>query len=65
MKNYSRFIIFEGEKVLFRAYNLNKKPEFESEINDRQLLKLAMDCLIAYVRIITRKRNEKFGQTTD
>jgi len=65
MKNYTRFIIFEGEKVLFRAYNLNKKPEFESEIKERQLLKLAMDCLVAYVRIITRKRNAKFGQNAD
>jgi len=65
MRNYTRFIIFEGEKVLFRAYNLERTPEFESEINERQLLKLAMDCLVAYVRIITRKNNAKLGQIAD
>lgn len=66
MRNFTRFIIFEGEiKTLFRAYNLNRTPEFESEITERQLLKLSMDCLIAYVRIITRKKNAKLGQSVD
>ena len=65
MRNYTRFIIYEGDQVLLRIYNLERTPEFESEINERQLLKLAMDCLVAYVRIITMKRNAKLGQTVD
>lgn len=65
MRNYTRFIIYEGDQVLLRIYNLERTPEYESEITERQLLKLAMDCLVAYVRIITRKRNAKLGQTVD
>tara|TARA_Y100000385_G_C12818465_1_gene519296 strand:+ start:233 stop:421 length:189 start_codon:yes stop_codon:yes gene_type:complete len=55
-QNYKRYIVFEGEKqTRIRIYDLSKHPAYDGEINARQLLKLAMDCLIAYVRIISKK----------
>jgi hypothetical protein len=55
MRNFRRYIIFEDDEVRLRIYNLSKNPVFDEQISDRQLLKLAMDCLIAYVRNISRK----------
>jgi hypothetical protein len=55
MKNYKRYIVYEGEEVRIRIYDLSKHPEYDGVINARQLLKLAMDCLVAYVRIISKK----------
>ena len=57
MRNYRRFIVFEEEAVRLRVYDLSKTPVFDEEISERQLLKLAMDCLIAYVRLISKRNN--------
>lgn len=57
MRNYRRFIIFEEDPVRLRVYNLSKSPLLDAPISERQLLKLAMDCLIAYVRLISKRKN--------
>ena len=54
-QNYKRYVVFEGDTIRIRIYDLSKHPAYDGEINARQLLKLAMDCLIAYVRIISKK----------
>ena len=54
----SRFVIFEGNQgTRLRMYRqLQDAPVIDEFMGERQLLKLAMDCLIAYVRLIGRKK---------
>ena len=54
----TRFVIFEGNQgTRLRMYRqLQDAPVVDEFMGERQLLKLAMDCLIAYVRLIGRKK---------
>ena len=54
----TRFVIFEGNQgTRLRMYRqLQDAPVVDEFMGERQLLKLAMDWLIAYVRLIGRKK---------